>query len=135
MDRCKTNKRRQRRLPARPLEPSGPDATRPYRILDISRSGCSLECSRPLGTLASAIPLELPVPTRVDKAVLRAKIVWKGAEGKGAETTCYRYGLCFEEMDPASHHTLDRYLDFLQRDLHVNQLDQAWRKMKEPGRQ
>ena len=134
MDCQKINKRQQRRLPARPLGPPRRAADRPYRILDISRSGCSVESSSPLGPVDSSVPLELPVPTRVDKAVLRATIVWKGQGGKGKETTCYRYGLSFEEMDPASHQTLDRYLDFLHRDLHVEQLDQAWQKVKAPRR-
>jgi c-di-GMP-binding flagellar brake protein YcgR len=132
MDGASNNKRRKRRLPARPIDASEASSpTRPYRILDISPSGCSVETSSPLGAVESAIPIELPVPKRVDKAVLRAKIVWKG-EGKNEERTCYRYGLSFEEMDPDSHQRLDRYLDFLRRDLHVNQLDQAWRKLKTP---
>lgn len=133
MEKEKTNKRRQRRLPARPLKTADTAAIHAYRILDISRSGCSVESQKPLGPVQAAIPLELPVPARVDKAVLRAKIVWRGKEGGGEERTCYRYGLSFEEMDPASHQTLDRYLDFLRRDLHVNQLDEAWRKLKTTG--
>ena len=131
MDDSNSNKRRKRRLPARPVDASAASVTRPYRILDISTSGCSVESSRPLGPVESAVPIELPVPKRVEKAVLRAKIVWKG-QGKGEERTCYRYGLSFEEMDQTSHQSLDRYVDFLRRDLHVNQLDQAWRKIKTP---
>jgi hypothetical protein len=132
MDSRNSNKRRKRRMPARPVDGSASAANHPYRILDISTSGCSVESSRPLGPVESAIPIELPVPKRVDKAVLRAKIVWRG-EGKGGERTCYRYGLCFEETDPETHQSLDRYVEFLRRDLHVNQLDQAWRKIKTPG--
>jgi hypothetical protein len=127
-----SNKRRKRRLPVRPVDASATTVTRPYKILDISTSGCSVESSRPLGPVDSAVPIELPAPMRVEKPVLRAKIVWKG-EDKGEEKTCYRYGLSFEQMDPESHQSLDRYVDFLRRDLHVNELDQAWRKLKTPG--
>jgi hypothetical protein len=127
-----SNKRRERRLPAQPVDASAATLTHPYRILDISASGCSVESSRPLGPVDSAVPIELPVPRRVEKAVLRAKIVWKG-EGRGEEKTCYRYGLSFEQMDRESHHSLDRYVGFLRRDLHVNELDQAWRKLKTAG--
>lgn len=130
MEKEKTNKRRQRRLPARPLKAAETSAIHPYKILDISRSGCSVESQQPLGPVQAPIPVELPVPARVEKAVLRATIVWKGKEGSGTERTCYRYGLSFEEMDPESHQTLNRYLDFLRRDLHVNQLDEAWRKLR-----
>ena len=130
MKKRKTNERRQRRLPARPVEGS---ATRPYRILDISKSGCSVESSRPLGAVDSSVSLELPVPGKVDKAVLRATIVWKGDKGTGEETTYYRYGLHFQEADAGSHQTLDRYLDFLRRDLHLSRLDGAWKKIKSSG--
>ena len=133
MDGWDSKKRRKRRLPVRHADASATAATRPYRILDISTSGCSVESSRPLGPVESAVPIELPVPKRVYNPVLRAKIVWKG-EGKGEERTYYRYGLSFQEMDPASHQSLDRYVNFLRRDLHENELDQAWRKLKTPAK-
>ncbi len=129
----KINKRQQRRLPARPLGPSGPSSTPPYRILDISRSGCLLESKKPLGRVASAFPLELPVPARTDRPVVRATIVWKReGQGRGGRP-CFRYGVYFREMDRESHRALDLYLDYLQRDQHVNRLDEAWRSLKMPN--
>jgi len=81
------NKRQQRRLPARPLAPSSSSRTPPYRVLDISRSGCLLESKEPLGRVASVFPLELPVPTRTDRPVVRATIVWaREGQGRGGES-------------------------------------------------
>ena len=126
------NKRQQRRLPARPLAPSASSRTPPYRVLDISRSGCLLESKEPLGRVASAFPLELPVPTRTDRPVVRATIVWaREGQGRGARP-CFRYGISFIQIDSGSQRTLNLYMDYLQRDQHVNRLDEAWRSLKMP---
>lgn len=124
------NKRQQRRLPARPLPPSASSRTPACRVLDISRSGCLLESKEPLGRVASTFPLELPVPTRTDRRVVRATIVWvREGQGRGG-CRYYRYGISFLEMDTASQRALSMYLDYLQRDHHVNRLDDAWRSVK-----
>jgi hypothetical protein len=126
------NKREQRRLPLRPLAPSASSRTPPYRVLDISRSGCLLESEEPLGRVASVFPLELPVPTKTDRPVVRATIVW-AREGQGREgRRSFRYGVSFIQIDSESQRTLNLYLDYLQRDQHVSRLDEAWRSLKMP---
>ena len=126
------NKRQQRRLPARPLAPSASSRTPPYRVLDISRSGCLLESKEPLGRVASAFPLELPVPTRTDRPVVRATIVW-AREGQGSRgLPSFRYGISFIQIDSESQRALNLYLDYLQRDQHINRLDEAWRSLNMP---
>lgn len=126
------NKRQQRRLPTRPLAPSASLRTPSYRVLDISRSGCLLESKDPLGRVASTFPLELPVPTRTDRPVVRATIVWaREGQGRGGRR-CYRYGVSFIQIDTESQRALNLYLDYLQRDQHVNRLDEAWRSLKMP---
>ena len=126
------NQRQQRRLPARPLPPSASSRTPPYRVLDISRSGCLLESKEPLGRVASTFPLELPVPTRTDRPVVKATIVWvREGLGRGGRP-CFRYGISFLQIDSESQRALNLYLDYLQRDQHVNQLDDAWRRLKMP---
>ena len=127
------NKRQQRRLPARPLPPSISSRTPPYRALDISRSGCLLESEEPLGRVGSTFPMELPVPTRADRPVERATIVW-AREGQGmGGTLCFRYGISFIQIDSESQRALNLYLDYLQRDQHLNRLAEAWRSFKGPG--
>jgi c-di-GMP-binding flagellar brake protein YcgR len=133
MERVNTNERQQRRFPARPLDPSRCTGTPPYRIVDISNSGCAVESERPLGPLASAFLLELPVPTKGGRALVAATIVWRVEREDGEGKTAFRYGLHFSEMDAPSQQTLQRYLDFVRRDLHVNQLDDAWRKASHLG--
>ena len=126
------NKRRQKRLRARPLATREPSRSPVLRVVDISRSGCLLESREHLGRVASVIPLELPVPLRTDRPVVRATIVWvreeKGEEGDPS----FRYGISFREMDRESQRVLDLYLDYLERDHHVNRVDEAWRRLKTP---
>jgi len=126
------NQRQQKRLPARPVAPSASTRTPPYRVLDISRSGCLLESKEPLGRVASTFPVELPVPTRTDRPVVRATIVWarEGQETGGRRS--FRYGMSFLEMDSRSQRALTLYLDYLQRDQHLNRLDEAWRNLNLP---
>ncbi len=132
MAQLNINKRQQKRLPARPLAPYGNPRTPPYRILDISCSGCLVQSSKPFGRVASIVTLELPVPSKEEFCVIRAKIVWervgpdRGGEGD------FRYGLSFREMDKASRTALNLYLDYLKRDHHLSQLDEAWRKARTP---
>jgi hypothetical protein len=126
------NQRQQKRLPARPVAPSASSRTPPYRVLDISSSGCLLESKEPLGRVASTFPVELPVPTRTDRPVVRATIVWarEGQETGGRRS--FRYGMSFLEMDSRSQRALTLYLDYLQRDQHLNRLDEAWRSLNLP---
>lgn len=132
MAHVNANKRHQKRLPAQPLGNSATAKRPPYRILDISLSGCLVESKKPLGRVASTLSLELPLPTRADTSVVRAKIVWERVgpdrEGEGD----FRYGLSFREMDSESHIALNLYLDYLNRDTHLTQLDEAWRRARTP---
>lgn len=128
MEQVNTNQRQQRRFPARTLDASRGCGTPPYRIVDISNSGCAVESERPLGPLASAFLLELPVPVKLGRALVPATIVWKVEREEGQGRTAFRYGLHFGEMDAPSQQILQRYLEFLRRDLHVDRLDNAWRK-------
>lgn len=126
------NKRQQRRLPAGSLTSSEMFMTPSYRVLDISSTGCLLESNEPLGRVASCFPLELPVPTKTDRPVVWATIVWvREGQGRGGRRS-FRYGISFMEMDTASQRTLNRYLDYLQRDQHLNRLDEAWRSLNLP---
>jgi len=126
------NQRQQKRLPARPVAPSASSRTPPYRVLDISSSGCLLESKEPLGRVASAFPVELPVPTRTDRPVVRATIVWARERQETGGRRSYRYGMSFLEMDSRSQRALTLYLDYLQRDQHLNRLDEAWRSLSLP---
>ena len=126
------SKRQQRRLPARPLAPSSSSRTPAYRVLDISRSGCLLESEEPLGRVATVVPLELPVPTKTDRPVVRATIVWAREGRRRGGNLFFRYGISFIQIDGESQRTLDLYLDYLQRDQHLNRLDQAWRSLRGP---
>ena len=126
------NKRQQRRLPAGSLASSAMFMTPSYRVLDISSSGCLLESNEPLGRVASSFPIELPVPTKTDRPVVWATIVWaREGQGRGGRR-CFRYGISFMELDTESQRALSMYLDHLQRDQHVNRLDEAWRSLKKP---
>lgn len=129
------NKRRQRRQPARPLGDSVLSRTLPYRVVDISKSGCLLESGERLGRVASVIALELPVPSRTDRPIVRATIVWeREAQGRWGRPS-FRYGISFREMDTESRTALSLYLDHLWRDNHLNRLDEAWRSLKRTRRQ
>lgn len=129
-----TDKRQQERLPACPLAPSGPPGASPYRILDISHSGCLVESTRPLGRVGSILSLELPVPARQDASVARATIVWERVGPDRPGQGPVRYGLSFRDMDKESQEALDRYLDYLKQEHHIRQLDAAWRRIRTPRR-
>ena len=47
----------------------------PYKILNISKSGCSLESKEALKTRGGSVVFELPLPVRADSVTLVAKIV------------------------------------------------------------
>ncbi len=119
------------RFPVR-QSPSGGSRTRfPIRILNVSRTGCFLESRLPVGEPRGRFTFELPLPTGEDTLTLSARIIWEDRDGGGAHRCLYRYGLRFEPMDSISELILDAYLDFLRRDLHVAQLEEAWRKLKQ----
>jgi hypothetical protein len=42
----------------------------------------------------------------------------------------FRYGLVFNGIDRISELILDAYVEFLRRDLHIAQLEEAWLKLK-----
>jgi len=102
----------------------------PYRVVNISKSGCALESSSSFQAKDGKILFELPLPSKTESLSLEATIVWE--ERLDAETgrPSYLYGVCFEEMDHLSRLILDAYLGFLRRDTHIAQLEDAWEKLK-----
>jgi len=42
------------------------------------------------------------------------------------------YGISFIQIDSEGQRALNLYLDYLQRDQHLNRLDEAWRSLKGP---
>ncbi len=120
-------RRREERLPVRPRE-EAPEANRfPYRVLNVSKSGCSVASREKLWPARDVVALDLPLPGRADRLRVRARVVWEGSDPGEAE---YLYGLQFEEVDKGSRLILDLYLDYLRRELHLARLDEAWRKLK-----
>jgi hypothetical protein len=124
------DRRKQRRLPVRPLRSYEIYAPYPYRVVDISRSGCAVESNRPLGKLGTQIPFDLPLPACTDSSPLTARIVWTSLHVQGDGTGCHRYGLCFGEMGKVGRLILEAYLDYLRKDVHLARLDETWRKLK-----
>jgi len=118
-------RRIQERIPVRSLEEYRISRSYPYQVVNISKVGCSVTSSVPLGTIDSMIHLDVPLPGRADSLKLAARIVWEKEEPEGAEDTGYRYGLCFQEMEKVCESILGAYLDFLNRDVQIAQLNQA----------
>lgn len=123
-------RRREERLPLRPRE-DAPGARRfPYRIVNVSKSGCSVASAQELWSAHATAILDLPLPGRADRLRVKARVVWEECESHEAAEEPFLYGLQFEEVDRGSQLILDLYLDYLRRELHLARLDEAWRKLK-----
>ncbi len=123
-------RREHERLPVRQTQPENIDLLLPYRVMNVSKSGCFLESRKALGAVETVIPFELPLPAGADSLTLAARIVWRDADPGREETGRFRYGLSFNGIDRVSELILDAYVEFLRRDLHVTQLEEAWLKLK-----
>ena len=123
-------RREHERLPVRQTKRPSNERSFPYRVVNVSRSGCFLESRKALGEVRSAIAFDLPLPAGADSLTLGARIVWKAMDQEREESGWFRYGLNFDGMDKTSELILDAYVEFLRRDLHVAQLEEAWLKLK-----
>ena len=123
-------RREHERLPVRQLPAHGADESLPYRVVNVSKSGCYLESRQTLGDVESAIAFELPLPAGADGLTLSARIVWRDKRPEEDLSGWVRYGLCFKGVDRVGGLILDAYVDFLRRDLHVARLEEAWLKLK-----
>ena len=121
-------RREHERLPVRQAQ--GVDHSLPYRVMNVSKTGCFLETRQPLGEVESTIAFELPLPAGADSLTLAARIVWRDADPERELSGWFRYGLSFKGIDRISELILDAYVEFLRRDLHVAQLEDAWHKLK-----
>ncbi len=123
-------RREHERLPVRQAKSGGASEILPYRVLNVSRSGCYLESREPIGEVESAIVFELPLPAGADSLTLAARVVWKDADPERDPAGCLHYGLSFDPADRVSEMILEAYVEFLRRDLHIAQLEAAWLKLK-----
>ena len=123
-------RRAHERLPVRQIQAQNVDHSLPYRVMNVSKTGCFLETQQPLGTVESAIAFELPLPAGADSLTLAARIVWRDADPEREMSGRFRYGLSFHGIDKIGELILDAYVEFLRRDLHVAQLEDAWLKLK-----
>jgi len=89
-----------------------------------------LESRKPLGEVQSPIAFELPLPAGAESLTLPARIVWRAVDRGIGQSGSFRYGLVFSEIDRISELILDAYVEFLRRDLHIAQLEEAWLKLK-----
>jgi hypothetical protein len=123
-------RRAHERLPVRLSKPHDDEHYLPYRVVNVSKSGCFLESRNTLGEVQSAIVLELPLPADADSLTLPARIVWRDVDRETGGSGRFRYGLVFNGIDRVSELILDAYVEFLRRDLHIAQLEEAWLKLK-----
>ncbi len=123
-------RREHERIPVRQVPAQTVDHSLPYRVMNVSKSGCFLETRQPLGEVESSLAFELPLPAGADSLTLAARIVWRDADPEMEQSGWFRYGLSFDGTDRISELILDAYVEFLRRDLHVAQLEDAWHKLK-----
>jgi len=123
-------RREHERLPVRLSKPHDIEQHLPYRVVNVSKSGCFLESRKALGEVHSAIAFELPLPADADSLTLPARIVWRAVDRETGGSGWFRYGLVFNGIDRISELILDAYVEFLRRDLHIAQLEEAWLKLK-----
>ena len=123
-------RRENERLPVRQSKRHKHERSFPYRVVNVSKSGCLLESRKALGEVQSAIAFELPLPAGADSITLGAQIVWRVGDQEREESGWFNYGLSFNGIDKTSELILDAYVEFLRRDLHVAQLEEAWLKLK-----
>ena len=123
-------RREYERLPVRQMKPQRSEKSLSYRVVNVSKSGCFLESRSALGEIRSAIVFELPLPAGADSLTVPARIVWGTVDRESRGVGAFRYGLVFDGIDRVSELILDAYVEFLRRDLHVQQLEEAWLKLK-----
>ncbi len=102
----------------------------PYRVTNISKSGCALESMTSFHEQDGKILFELPLPSKTENLNVEGRIVWEERLDPQTGHPSFLYGVRFEEMDHLSHLILDAYLGFLRRDTHIAQLEDAWDKLK-----
>jgi len=102
----------------------------PYRVVNISKTGCAVESKTLLPDQEGSIWLDLPLPSKTQSLSLEAKIVWESRLEQDPGRSSFLYGVRFEEMDHLSSLILEAYLGFLRRDTHIAQLEDAWEKLK-----
>ena len=102
----------------------------PYRVVNVSRSGCFIESTRILGRMETDILFHLPLPADADSLPLLARIVRQVGEVTRDNRNYILYALQFESMDDLSEMILEVYLDFLKKEVHVAQLEETWLKVK-----
>ena len=122
-------RREHERLPVRQAQ--NVDHSLPYRVMNVSKTGCFLETRQPLGEVESTVAFELPLPAGADSLTLAARIVWRDVDPERELSGWFRYGLSFNGTDRISELILDAYVEFLRRDLHVAQLEDAWHKREQ----
>ena len=102
----------------------------PYKVMNISKSGCAVRSSETLEECGGKILIDLPLPSETQSLCVEAKVVRENRFEEQAGASSTLYGLSFEEMDHVSCLILDAYLGFLRRDKHIAQLEDAWEKLK-----
>lgn len=123
-------RREEERLSVRQTKPHTVEENLPYRVMNVSKSGCFLESRTPLGEVDAAIAFELPLPAGADSLTVPARIMWSAVEEETEASGRFRYGIMFNGIDRISALILDAYVEFLRRDLHIAQLEEAWLKLK-----
>jgi len=108
----------------------GRERTVPYRVVNLSGSGCAVESRSPLLEEGGKVLLEVPLPSMDQGLRLEAKVVWARRLDSGGGASSFLFGFRFREMDHLSRLILDAYLGFLRRDAHIAQLEDAWQKLK-----
>jgi len=123
-------RRKHQRYPVRQENYYRATIPHPYRVVNVSRSGCFIESHRILGRMETDITFHLPLPADADSLPLSAKIVRQVGEINRNNQDYILYALQFENMDDLSETILGVYLDFLKKEVHVAQLEETWLKIK-----
>ena len=123
-------RRKHQRFPVRQENYYRAPVPYPYRVVNVSRSGCFIESHRILGRMETDITFYLPLPADADSLPLSAKIVRQVGEINRNNRDYILYALEFENMDNLSETILEVYLDFLKKEVHVARLEETWLKIK-----
>ncbi len=123
-------KRRKERFSVRQKDYYRNNMNFPYRVVNVSKTGCFIESSRILGRKESEIIFHLPLPADTDSLPLAARIVREPLQIDGSNSECIQYALEFDRMNDLCELILDAYLDFLQKERHVAKLEDTWSKLK-----
>ena len=123
-------KRKYQRFSVRQKDYYRENANVPYRVVNVSKTGCCVESNMILGRKASEIIFYLPLPADTKSLPLAAKIVREPLQIDGGGRECIQYALQFDKMNELSEIILDTYLDFLDKERHVARLENTWSKLK-----